>query len=560
MAEKELAVLLTAKNMASGPINKVKGDISTLDRVAGRAGKGIRTIGTNLKTIGAGLAVGGVALGIAAIKSGLDSLAEREGVISATNAAIRAQGKDAKVTAGEIRNWSEELERATGAAVDDKAIQASANTLIRFGVLSHDTFQRALRDATDLGAGLKTGPEAGAKLLGKALADPAKAMGALKKAGIVLTDAETKRIKQLIKGNKVQAAQVVLLEAVEKRYKGAAKASAGPYQRALNLLADASEDAKMALAEGFLPVLEKVADKLSTGLSDPKTMDAIRSGGKAVAGFLDDAFEVAAKIPWGSIADAMQMAGTGAKAIFDVFAGLPPWVQTAVLTGWGLNKLSGGAIGGIVGELGKGLIKGVLGMNAGVVNINAGVVNGGGGIGGAAGTAAGVGTGLAAGLIGASVAASVIATQDLLSKTTLEQRRREGGLRVLSTQAPKEGPVTPGLVGNLGRNAPDRRGVDSAIMERATKAGFRPSADAIQRTFERNTARSVEASRQAAFATRDIETAYRSGTAQIVAAIKGIKLSVNVTASDVQKAQNTRRRAVRAQGNRNSLVGANEFG
>jgi len=36
-------------------------------------------------------------------------------------------------------------------------------------------------------------------------------------------------------------------------------------------------------------------------------------------------------------------------------------------------------VGGIVSELGKGLIRGVLGMNAGVVNINAGVVNGGGG-------------------------------------------------------------------------------------------------------------------------------------------------------------------------------------
>ena len=50
---------------------------------------------------------------------------------------------------------------------------------------------------------------------------------------------------------------------------------------------------------------------------------------------------------------------------------LPPWVQTAVITGWGLNKLTGGALGGIVAELGKGLIKGVLGIKAGAVNITA---------------------------------------------------------------------------------------------------------------------------------------------------------------------------------------------
>ena len=53
--------------------------------------------------------------------------------------------------------------------------------------------------------------------------------------------------------------------------------------------------------------------------------------------------------------------------------------RTAVLTGWGLNKLTGGALGSIVTELGKGLIKGVLGMTAGVVHIKAGTVTGAGG-------------------------------------------------------------------------------------------------------------------------------------------------------------------------------------
>jgi hypothetical protein len=83
--------------------------------------------------------------------------------------------------------------------------------------------------------------------------------------------------------------------------------------------------------------------------------------------------------------------GTGAKAALDFFTGMPSWVQTAVLTGWGLNKLTGGALGSIVGTLGSGLIKGVLGMNAGVVNINAATVNG--GVGGAAGGAAAAGRG-----------------------------------------------------------------------------------------------------------------------------------------------------------------------
>jgi len=92
---------------------------------------------------------------------------------------------------------------------------------------------------------------------------------------------------------------------------------------------------------------------------------------------------------------------------------MPPEVQSTIIALAGLNKLSGGAISGIVGELGKGLIKGVLGINAGVVNVRGAVVNGGGGgIPGAAGAAGGAGlvaTAAAAGAVAALGAAGTAA-------------------------------------------------------------------------------------------------------------------------------------------------------
>jgi hypothetical protein len=91
--------------------------------------------------------------------------------------------------------------------------------------------------------------------------------------------------------------------------------------------------------------------------------------------------------------------------LLQAFTSLPPWVQTAVITGWGLNKLTGGALGSIVGELGKGLIKGVLGMNAGVVNINAAAVRGPGLIGDVAPAA---GAGRLAGILKATIVGSVV--------------------------------------------------------------------------------------------------------------------------------------------------------
>jgi len=95
---------------------------------------------------------------------------------------------------------------------------------------------------------------------------------------------------------------------------------------------------------------------------------------------LDKGLDFATSIPWDKVKGAMSAVGTGAKMALDAFLAMPAWVQTAVVGGWGLNKLTGGALGDIVGELGKGLIKGVLGINAGVVNVSGKVVTGGGGV------------------------------------------------------------------------------------------------------------------------------------------------------------------------------------
>jgi hypothetical protein len=77
---------------------------------------------------------------------------------------------------------------------------------------------------------------------------------------------------------------------------------------------------------------------------------------------------------------------------------------------WISNKLSGGALGDIVGELGKGLIKGVLGMTAGVVNITAGVVKGPGGLPGSGGPGAPVAGGKPAGRASGALTALGAAT------------------------------------------------------------------------------------------------------------------------------------------------------
>lgn len=210
------------------------------------------------------------------------------------------------------------------------------------------------------------------------------------------------------------------------------------------LLRNAFTRAGIAVGTGLLEPLSRVAGILTESLTDTKTIQKLERLGESLGASLEslvtkigpnipaiverlaDAFSEVAEfiadidfdklgksIPWDAIGRSMELAGRGAKIVYELFTSLPSWVQTAVLTGWGLNKLTGGALGSILGQVvAKGV--GAMMVKAGIVNVN-GPVAGGGGKGGglpvptlsvAAGAAAGGGF-LAAGPLAAAVAVAV---------------------------------------------------------------------------------------------------------------------------------------------------------
>jgi hypothetical protein len=375
MAEKQISILLVAKNMASKTIGQVNKDLGRLGATGRRAGQGLRSLAGNLAKIGAVAAVG---IGVA-VKNGIDSLVELESAVATVDGAIVQLGLTGKIAGSQVAGWANEIETSVQAAFDDKEITAGAGALIRYGKVTEANLRPAMEVMTDLAA--KTGSvESAATLLAKALADPAKAAGKLARQGVILTKAEQDQIKAFMKAGDVGKAQAVILASLEKTTKGAAAAMNGPYADAQKTLADVTEDAQRALAEGFLPVLQRVSKWLSTELAKPEAIANIRSLGRTLAGAFDQAVSFVQKIPWGKVMDAMKVVGNAAKMALDAFTAMPAWVQTAVITGWGLNKLTGGALSDVIGSLASGLIKGVLGINAGVVNVNGGVVNGPGGL------------------------------------------------------------------------------------------------------------------------------------------------------------------------------------
>lgn len=413
MAEHKLAILVSAVGAAKAS-KELKGLDASLSRLGANAGKGLRTAAGNLAKIGA-VAAAGIGL---AVKTGLDNLAELESAITSVDGAIAQMGLTGQLSGKQIADWAAVIEDNTGAAFDEKPITLATGSLIRYGKVTTSNLRPAMAVMVDLAA--KTGDiESAATLLAKALADPEKAAGKLARQGVILTKGQQAQIKAMMKAGDVAGAQKVILDSLATTTRGAALASQGPYKRAMSMLADATEHATMALAEGFLPVITRASEWLRTKLADPKVMADIRSFGQSLAGSFDKALTFAQSINWDSVRSAASAIGTGAKVALDAFLAMPTWVQTAVVGGWGLNKLTGGALGDIAGELAKGMIKGVLGINAGVVNVNGGVVNSGGLPGKGGGGIPGLpGAGAAAGILGpglgmaiAGIAAPIVAFQ-----------------------------------------------------------------------------------------------------------------------------------------------------
>lgn len=334
----------------------------TLEKVGFQIGRGARNTIDNvgkIAAVGAGLVASQVALGIR-------SLAQLQEIENQTAAVIKSTGGAANVTADQIRAQAEALEDLS--TVDDKAIQQGQNLLLTFTNIrneagkGNDIFTQATETLLDLSVAMGTEPKQAAVQLGKALNDPIKGITALTRVGVTFTEEQKKEIEQLVKHGKTIDAQRIIIAELNREFGGSAKAFGEGPGATMRRFGDAVEGAQQALATGFLPVMEKVSKLVQDTLADPQVKANITAFGEGLAGGVEDLIDIGSKLPWDAIGNSAKLMGQGAKALLDAFTGLPPWIQTAVLTGWGLNKLTGGALGNIAGTLTGSLAKGLFGQ------------------------------------------------------------------------------------------------------------------------------------------------------------------------------------------------------
>lgn len=190
---------------------------------------------------------------------------EAEQASARLDATLKATGDTAGRTANDITKLAESLEKST--LFDDKEIMNAAAALTTFKNISGDTFDRTIKAAADLSAAFGDDLGGTVEALGRALDDPIQGMAGLRRANVLLSDAQKETITKLVEQNKLAEAQGVILTTLEGKVKGTAEALGETgLTGSLNALGDAIEGfiERTALGQGagdgVPPAIRNLAD------------------------------------------------------------------------------------------------------------------------------------------------------------------------------------------------------------------------------------------------------------------------------------------------------------
>ncbi|GAA3022208.1 phage tail protein [Microbacterium dextranolyticum] len=278
-----ISVLADTKQLKSG-LDDAAGGL-------GAFGKGLAGIGVAVgaMAVGAGVAIG--ALGVEAFKA----VAEVERLNAQTSAALTSTGGAAERSIDQITGLADSLERMSG--VEAETIQAGQNMLLTFTNIKGTNFDAATKSALDMSVAMGTDMTSAATLVGKALNDPIKGVGALSKVGVQLTADQKAMVEQMTAVGDVAGAQGIILGVLQEQFGGSAEAFGGTFLGTVEKVKNSFGALTEMFVTDLLPPitngLNKVND-LFVSLADSPTFQAIAGGiGEAFASLLSgDGFDI----------------------------------------------------------------------------------------------------------------------------------------------------------------------------------------------------------------------------------------------------------------------------
>jgi hypothetical protein len=238
-------------------------DTSGLTRGLSQGTSGLRKFGKMAAIVGGAAALGGL---VATVKIGIDEFMAAQKVVAQTGAVLKSTGRVANVTAENIAEMSSSLMELTG--IDDEAIASGQNLLLTFTKIRNETgkgnniFDQATLAMTNLSVAMGKDLSSSAILVGKALNDPVKGVGALSKAGVQFTADQKEMIKGMVESGDVMGAQKLILKELETQFGGSAEAAGKTLPGQLNILKETFRNTAADLIARFIPALTTASQKL----------------------------------------------------------------------------------------------------------------------------------------------------------------------------------------------------------------------------------------------------------------------------------------------------------
>jgi len=238
-------------------------DTSGLSRGLSQGTSGLRKFGKMAAIVGGAAALGGL---VATLKIGVDEFMGAQKVMAQTGAVLKSTGGAAKVTSKQITDLAGSIMEMSG--IDDEAIQSGQNLLLTFTNIRNELgagnkiFDQATLAMTDLSVAMGQDMKSSAILVGKALNDPIKGVGALSKAGVQFTESQKDSIKAMVESGNVMGAQKMILKELNTQFGGSAEALGKTLPGQLNILKETFSNIAGELVGTFIPYVARASKSL----------------------------------------------------------------------------------------------------------------------------------------------------------------------------------------------------------------------------------------------------------------------------------------------------------
>lgn len=206
-------------------------------------------------------------------------------VIERLNNTLESTGSYAGYSSAQLVALAESYELLSGKSKEQ--IIAAEIILARFQTLNEKIYPEALRLTLSYAKSLGITAEAAASKLGPALEGNTRSLGALKEAGIVLSQAQRKTLQDMIDGGKIAEYQATLFALLRERVSGLSdeydKNLSRQVERANIVLQDFGE----SIANEVIPAIEDVVNEIVISLGGwDKLKEKVNEVGAAIGNFI----------------------------------------------------------------------------------------------------------------------------------------------------------------------------------------------------------------------------------------------------------------------------------